>query len=83
MKGLSEKKGKSILGIAQPVVDNSMTIGEFNFDILNGLIYAKVSLKRRLLGNIFRIKDDTIEFERIPIQEYLRKVRKGESNEIN
>jgi hypothetical protein len=83
MKGLSEKKGKSILGIAQPVLDNSMTIREFNFDILNGLIYSKVSLNRRLLGNLFRIKDDTIEFERIPIQEYLRKVRKGESNEIN
>ena len=83
MKGLSEKEGKSTLGIAQPVVDNTMMVKEFNFDLNKGLIYATVTLQRKAISYIFatRIKQNRVEFERIPIQEYLRKVGKGDTDE--
>ena len=77
MKGLSETEGKSTLGIVQPVLDNTMSVESFNFNLDKGLIYARVVLKRRALSYAFntKIQDNRIDFERITIQEYLRKVR--------
>lgn len=74
MKGLSETEGKSTLGIAQPVVDNTVTVRSFNFTLNKGLVYASVKFNRKAIGYLFNIQDDIINFERLTIQEYLRKV---------
>ncbi len=74
MKGLSETEGKSTLGIAQPVVDNTVTIKSFNFTLNKGLVYTTVKFNRKAIGYLFNIQDDIINFERLTIQEYLRKV---------
>lgn len=78
MKGLSEEEGKSKLGIGQVAVDNTMNIRGFNFLLDKGLVYTTVTLEKRILGYLFGVENDRIEFERIPIQEYLRKVSEGE-----
>jgi len=78
MKGLSEEKGKSKLGIVQPVVDNSMSISGFNFSLEKGLVYTTVSFSRRVFSLFATVENSQVKFDRIPIQEYLRKVRKGE-----
>ena len=72
LKGLSEEKGKSKLGIAQMAVDNSVNIDMFNFNLDMGLIYTSVSFNRRALGFLVAVED--VEFERMPIQEYLRNI---------
>jgi hypothetical protein len=38
-------------------------------------MYADVSFKSKAIGYIIGIKDDRVKFDRIPIQEYLRKVQ--------
>ena len=83
MKGLSETEGKSTLGIVQPVLDNTMSVKSFNFNLDRGLIYARVALNRRALSYILgtKIQDNRVDFERITIQEYLRKVGSGGANE--
>lgn len=75
MKGLSQEKGKSKLGIAQPIVDNLEIPRAFYYYIDNGVMYADVSFKSKAIGYIIGIKDDRVKFDRIPIQEYLRKVQ--------
>jgi len=65
----------------QPVLDNTMSVRSFNFNLDKGLIYARVLLARRVLGYIFNIQDNRVDFERITIQEYLRKVKSGGVNE--
>ncbi len=85
MKGLSEEKGKSKLGLAQPIMDNFMLPKRFSFNLDKGLVYTTVSIERKTVSKLMgvSIKNDQIRFERIPIQEYLRKVARGEeeSNE--
>jgi hypothetical protein len=75
MKGLSQEKGKSKLGIAQPIVDNLEIPRAFYYYLDSGIMYAEVSFKSKALGYIIGIKDDRVKFDRIPIQEYLRKVQ--------
>ncbi len=78
MRGLSTEKGKSKLGnLGQFAVDNTMKINSFNFTLDKGLVYTTVMLDKRLLGLFVGVKNDRIEFERIPLQEYLRKVARG------
>jgi hypothetical protein len=69
MQGLNEHKGESKLGIIQPVIDNFTTIKGFNYNLDMGLMYARVSIERRLLAVLITIED--IEYDRIPIQEYI------------
>lgn len=80
MKGLSEEKGKSKLGVAQPIVDNFMLPKRFSFNLDKGLVYTTVDIERKTVSKLMgvSIKNDQIRFERIPIQEYLRKVARGE-----
>ncbi len=79
LKGLSTEKGTSKLGgVAQFAVDNSMTVRNFNFNLDRGLVYATVGFSRRAIGYLFGVKDEKVEFDRMPIQEYLRKVREVE-----
>ncbi|MCL1911006.1 MAG: AsmA family protein [Leptospirales bacterium] len=83
MKGLSETQGKSTLGIVQPVLDNTMSVKSFNFNLDKGLIYARVLLKQGVISWISntKIQDNRVDFERITIQEYLRKVKSGGDSE--
>ncbi|HSV96737.1 MAG TPA: hypothetical protein VLM75_07365 [Spirochaetota bacterium] len=75
LKGLSTEKGTSKLGgVAQFAVDNSMNVKGFNFNLDRGLVYATVTFSRRAIGYLFGVKDEKVEFDRMPIQEYLRKV---------
>lgn len=79
LKGLSTEKGKSKLGgIGQFAVDNTMNVKGFNFNLDKGLVYATVTFSRRAIGYLFGVKDEKVEFERMPVQEYLRKVREVE-----
>jgi hypothetical protein len=75
MKGLSQEKGKSKLGIAQPVVDHTAKPTGFYFYIDKGIMYPEIVLKRKALGIIVNIENDKVKFDRVPIQEYLRKVQ--------
>jgi hypothetical protein len=78
MKGLSKDKGKSKLGIVQPIVDNSLKPKGFNFNLDKGLVYTTVTFSRGFVSMFGTIEDSQVVFDRLPIQEYLRKVRKGE-----
>ncbi|HDP81184.1 MAG TPA: hypothetical protein ENN21_10130 [Spirochaetes bacterium] len=79
LKGLSEEQGKSKLGaLGQFAVDNSMSVKGFNFNLDKGLVYTTVTFSRRTFGYLFGVKDEKVEFQRMPIQEYLRKVREVE-----
>jgi hypothetical protein len=78
MKGLSEEQGKSKLGApVQYVVDKSMP-KSFDFRLDNGLVYTTVEFSRNLLNLLVRVENNRIEYDRIPIQEYLRKVSEAE-----
>jgi len=75
MKGLSQEKGKSKLG--QPVqfiVDNSMGIEGFDFRLDKGLAYPTVRLWRKVISVLAVVDRSEVKFDRIPVQEYLRKV---------
>jgi hypothetical protein len=75
MKGLSEEQGKSKLGgPVQWIVDNAMGIKGFDFRLDRGLVYATVTFQRRGLSIFGTVDKSRVDFERIPIQEYLRKV---------
>jgi len=78
MKGLSTEQGKSKLGKAQLIVDNFMYIKGFNFNLEKGLIYTRVPLKPGILGRIVGVENNEISFDRIPVQEYLRNILKGD-----
>jgi hypothetical protein len=78
LKGLSEEQGKSKLGApVQFVVDRSMP-KSFDFRLDNGLVYTTVEFSRNILSMLVRVGDNKIEYNRIPIQEYLRKVSEAE-----
>ena len=79
MKGLNETEGKSTLGIVQPILDNTMSVKSFNFNLDKGLVYATVTLDRKIISYVIatKIQNNKIEFERVTIQEYLRRVRSG------
>ncbi len=75
MKGLSEEQGKSKLGApVQWLVDNALGIKGFDFRLDRGLVYATVTFQRRGLSILGTVDKSRVDFERIPIQEYLRKV---------
>ncbi len=77
LKGLSQEKGKSKLGKpVQKVVDGSLPV-KFDFRLDKGLVYTKVTFLDRwskVLNRLIRVENDEIVFDRIPIQEFLRKV---------
>ena len=74
LKGLSEEQGKSKLGApVQFVVDRSLP-KSFDFRLDNGLVYTTVEFSRNIVSMLVRVGDNKIEYDRIPIQEYLRKV---------
>jgi hypothetical protein len=76
MKGLSEEQGQSKLGaIGQFAMDNSMRIKGFDFRLDKGLMYTTVTLARGGIGYLFGIKDEKVKYDRIPVQEFLSKVR--------
>lgn len=78
MTGLSSEKGKSKLGIAQLPVDNSLVPKGFYFNLDQGNMYTTVTFNKKILGLVVTVKDDKVEFDRVPIMEYLRKVSQGE-----
>jgi len=78
LTGLNEEKGKSKLGIGQVAVDNSLRVESFDFNLDSGLMYTTVHFKRNLFGYTISVKDEEVKYERMPVQEFLRKVRKGE-----
>jgi hypothetical protein len=76
MKGLSREKGESKLGVAQFPVDNSMSVKGFDFNLNKGLVYTTVNfIKTGVFALMVGVKDEKVEFDRMPIQEYLKKVR--------
>ena len=78
LKGLSEEQGKSKLGApVQFVVDRSMP-KSFDFRLDKGLVYTTVEFSRNIVSMLVRVGDNKIEYNRIPIQEYLRKVSEAE-----
>ena len=75
MKGLSEEKGKSKLGTpVQFAVENAMGIEGFKFKLDKGLVYTTVNFTRKTLSLLVTVENSQVDFARIPIQEYLRKV---------
>ena len=78
LTGLNEEKGKSKLGIGQVAVDNSLRVKSFDFNLDRGLIYATVHFQRNLFGYTISVKDEEVKYDRVPVQEFLRKVREGE-----
>ncbi|MBN2823682.1 MAG: hypothetical protein JXQ76_00035, partial [Campylobacterales bacterium] len=80
MKGLNSEKGKSKLGFAQYIVDGFTLPKGFNFKLDKGLMYVTVTLERKIIGNItgVMVKNDKIKFDRVSIQQYLRKVSSQE-----
>ncbi|MDY6967329.1 MAG: hypothetical protein SVR08_01560 [Spirochaetota bacterium] len=79
LKGLNSEKGESKLGIAQYVVDNTMKVDGLNYNLDKGLVYVTVGFsRRRPIGYIIGIERDIVKYDRIPIQEYLRGIMKGE-----
>ncbi len=75
MKALSQEKGKSKLGKpVQFAVDNSMLIKGFDFRLDKGLVYTTVKFTGKALSYFIKVENDEVVFDRIPIQEYLRKV---------
>jgi hypothetical protein len=73
MKGLSEQKGKSKLGIAQPAVDYGDIPSSFNYYVSEGTMYTDVYFKTKVVGYLlFRIDDNHIRFDRMPVQEYVK-----------
>ncbi len=78
LTGLNEEKGKSKLGIGQVAVDNSLRVKSFDFNLDRGLIYATVHFQRNLFGYTISMKDEEVKYDRVPVQEFLRKVREGE-----
>ncbi|MDY6935613.1 MAG: hypothetical protein SVZ03_15490 [Spirochaetota bacterium] len=78
LKGLNTEKGKSKLGMAQFVVDNSMDVEGFNFNLDKGLMYPTVTFSRKAIGFLFGIENNRVKYDRMPIQEYLRSVSKGD-----
>jgi hypothetical protein len=78
LTGLNEEKGKSKLGIGQIAVDNSLKVKSFDFNLDRGLVYTTVHFQRNLFGYTISVKDEEVKYERMPVQEFLRKVREGE-----
>ena len=81
MKGLSKEKGESKLGIIQPLVDNFMIPKGFNFNLDKGLVYATVTFDRKVMSYILantKIENNKVQFDRMPIQQYLKNILKGE-----
>ena len=79
MKGLSQEKGESKLGIVQPIVDNFVLPKGFNFNLDKGLVYTTVTLDRKVVSYAsgIKIENNKIEFKRMQIQEYLNNIMGG------
>lgn len=79
LDGLSKEDGKSKIGISQWIVDHSYSVKSYNFYLGDGTMYTTVLLDRRLLGYFVpvSIKDNKIEFTRIPIKQYLKNMTGG------
>jgi hypothetical protein len=51
-----------------------MLIKGFDFRLDRGLMYTTVTFTRKVLSLLVTVDNSQITFDRIPIQEYLRKV---------
>ncbi len=79
MRGLSTEKGKSKLGsLGQFVMDNFMRVRGFNFTLDRGLVYTTVPLKPGIFGFIAGVENNVVSFDRLPLQEYLKKIAREE-----
>ena len=79
MRGLSTEKGKSKLGsLGQFVMDNFMRVKGFNFTLDRGLVYASVPLSPGVFGRIVGVENNMVRFDRLPVQEYLKKLGREE-----
>jgi hypothetical protein len=78
-KGLNEEKGKSKIGVAQVVLDNTMIIRGFDYNLDIGLMDVKVSLGRKALG--YAVLVDDIKITRMPIQVYLNNIFRRNNDE--
>lgn len=78
MKGLSHEKGKSKLGRPGQYVVDKMIPESFDFRLDKGLVYTTVKFKNRPLNYLLRVENDELDFDRVPIQEYFRKVSEAE-----
>lgn len=78
LKGLSEEKGKSVLGgIGQFAVDNTTEPKGFYYYMDEGNIYTTVKLKKVGVGGLFLgIENEEVKFDRMPIQEYVKGIFK-------
>jgi hypothetical protein len=75
MRGLSEEKGKSKLGvIAQTAVDYGSLPRAFNYYVDDGIMYADVYFKDKFLGYVFGVKDNHIRFDRMPAKDYIKSI---------
>jgi hypothetical protein len=78
MKGLNQEKGQSKLGKpVQFAVDNSLLIKSFDFRLDKGLVYTTVEFIRKAFSALITVDKSKVTFDRIPIQEYLRKVKEA------
>ncbi len=79
MVALSKQKGKSTLGgPVQFVVDNAMSVKSFNFRLNKGLVYTTVYFNEGPLSRVATIEKNRVSFERIPVQEYIKKIQEEE-----
>jgi len=53
-------------------------VKSFDFNLDSGLMYTTVHFQRNLFGYTISVKDEEVKYERMPVQEFLRKVREGE-----
>ncbi|MBN1499140.1 MAG: hypothetical protein JW982_03215 [Spirochaetes bacterium] len=81
MKGLTAKNKKSTVDIyTRFAMDNSLSVKNMFYSIENGNIYTTVNFTKRTLGFFVSIKEEKIEFQRIPVQQYLNSIL-GKNND--
>ncbi len=74
-ENLTQEKGKSKIGVARFVLDNTMIIKGFNYNLDIGLMDVDVSLGRKAIGYVILVED--IRITRMPIQEYMNNLFGG------
>jgi len=64
--------------LGQFVMDNFMRVKGFNFTLDRGLVYASVPLSPGVFGRIVGVENNMVRFDRLPVQEYLKKLGREE-----
>ena len=60
------------------MVDNFTKIKGFNFNLDKGLVYTTVDFERKFFSILAMVENNKVEFDRIPVQEYLKNTLKEE-----